>query len=254
MSPLCSLLTELVAAATIACTPVPPGSLPDSYSAVFDSSTNTYVSVPSPDSPTTGLGVSFWMKSSDLNDAASLVVKWNNSGTHTWRILANYAVTGALLGQFSSGGVGTNLISVVNVLNGNWHHIVMTWDSATTTARFYIDGAADTVPQFSAPATLDASTNPIILGGYYDTAPISQYTGKLDQVLTFNYALTQADVTALYNGGVPPANTSSLSSFANALLWLPIGEGRDTSHMLYDLKGLNNATVSGPLTFSTDVP
>ena len=70
--------------------------------------------------------------------------------------------------------------------------------------------------------------------------------GKIDDVSLFDYKLTAANVTSIYNGGTPN-DISSLSPLA----WWQFNEGSGTTAI--DSAGSNNGTISGA-TYSTDVP
>lgn len=100
-----------------------------------------------------------------------------------------------------------------NALNGNWHHIVFTYDETDSKVRAYVDGAlaktSGTVlkngnPRGATPFTNAAS---LVVGGWNKHAGISgvgdawihSYSGGMDQFRLYGKALTASEVTALYN-------------------------------------------------------
>ncbi|MEI9957719.1 MAG: LamG domain-containing protein [Ferruginibacter sp.] len=96
--------------------------------------------------------------------------------------------------------------SMPNVLNGNWHHLAFTYNSASSTLIAYIDGAMFRTNTVGAPlgAPNFGSFDNFTIGG------ISQYThdnntwmnnwdGNIDQFRLYSTVLSAADITALYN-------------------------------------------------------
>lgn len=78
-----------------------------------------------------------------------------------------------------------------NVLDGSWHHLVFTVDASNL--KLYLDGAL-------VATTAKAGTSEV--GSYLNigskNAPGSFFNGSLDEVATFDFALSAAQVTALY--------------------------------------------------------
>jgi len=106
-----------------------------------------------------------------------------------------------------------------HILNGNWHHIAMTYDQTTSKISYYVDGVKAT--NVSA-ASSTWSTNGIkhgptsfqnvyafVLGGWNkhvslgNGAPedpwIQSWQGGLDQFRLYGKALTDSEILALYN-------------------------------------------------------
>ena len=104
-----------------------------------------------------------------------------------------------------------------NVLNNQWHHFAFTYDENTSKLTTYIDGTALTglpanltdVKKSGAPrGQLDLSNAtgfmiggpPYIPLGRNPETWMAEYTGSLDQFRLSNKVLTQAEITALFNG------------------------------------------------------
>ena len=91
-------------------------------------------------------------------------------------------------------GTGTTIGSVTITAN-TWHHVILTWNG--TSAKFYVDGQDKTsTPTFNG-LTSAAATSTI--GNYIGAA--QGYTGQIDDVKIFNYALTPAQIKTLFNDG-----------------------------------------------------
>lgn len=104
-----------------------------------------------------------------------------------------------------------------NVLNGNWHHLVFTYDETNSKVTAYVDGAA--VSYTGTGNVLRSGGSPLgklkfantanfIVGGWNrhvagaggaQDAWIHSYSGSMDQFRLYGKALTATEVQALYN-------------------------------------------------------
>jgi Concanavalin A-like lectin/glucanases superfamily len=113
-----------------------------------------------------------------------------------------------------------------NVLNGNWHHLVFTYDETTSKITAYVDGVA--VPYTGSGNIVGGSGSPLgkanfwnatrdnlngfIVGGWNKHVQglpddfkgnrdswVHSYSGAMDQFRLYSKALTASEVTALYN-------------------------------------------------------
>lgn len=95
-----------------------------------------------------------------------------------------------------------NVVGTSNIDDQQWHHIVGTWDG--TTARMYVDGALQ-----GANAAIPAGNIDNCVGGslrfgiWWQNFP-DRYAGDIDEVHLYDRALTQTEVTQLFNA--PNAN------------------------------------------------
>ena len=88
-----------------------------------------------------------------------------------------------------------------DVFDDQWHHIVVTFNNATSDLISYKDGVLNTtvnIPGFS--TVTNHGINRI---GTYGGAPQRYFEGIQDDISLFNSVLTQSDVTSIYNGGTP---------------------------------------------------
>ena len=100
----------------------------------------------------------------------------------------------------ASGGIPIN--------DGNWHHLVWTYDgSAGSSAaiNLYVDGQN----QYSN-ASYSSYWSYEIKFQYFGkkVAASHNFAGSMDEVAYFNSILSESDVTAIYNSGVPDDLTS----------------------------------------------
>ena len=88
--------------------------------------------------------------------------------------------------------------SATSVTNNQWHHIVATYDQNSTLTKIYIDGNYENQMSFY-PSLLNHSTSYFVENP--NTAADTYFTGQMDDVRIYNYALTPAQVKLIYNDG-----------------------------------------------------
>lgn len=99
------------------------------------------------------------------------------------------------------------------VLNSNWHHLTMTYDT-TNGLKVYLDGIASATSYASA-ANLDADASGLLYIGR-NTSPTDEFKGRLDEVRISNAARLQGWITTEIN------NEGSPSTFYHAGLEEPL--------------------------------
>ena len=128
----------------------------------------------------------------------------------------------------------------------DWNHIVTTFDGvdplAASSWKLYINGT--NITALTSGGHLGTNGLATMYIGRDNTA---YFDGEMDEVSLFDYELTAANVTSIYNGGTPN-DISSLSPLA----WWRFEEGSGTTAIDSGTGG-NNGTINGA-TYSTDVP
>ena len=93
---------------------------------------------------------------------------------------------------FESGSGADQIFSAVSKSDGNWHQVILTYDS--TTVRMYVDG----ILEGSATATLETLSSAFQLGNMpWDSN--YKYTGQIDDIRVYNRALSATEVQQIYN-------------------------------------------------------
>ena len=186
-------------------------------------------------SASSGLTYSAWVNISTIN--TSIVVRpiigiSNDSSLLKRCLLYTYPVASSMWcffeiyngsaqanGRFSLGGLST----------GTWYHIAAVFDGSqtgTNRIKIYLNGVSQTL-------TYNANTPPTTLPNYtsqnfeindYESNNSENFHGLLDEVAIFDYGLSSAEVTAVYNSGAPTDlnNTSGLTAPRN---WWRMGDG-----------------------------
>lgn len=151
----------------------------------------------------------------------------------------------------SVGGNPESNISGISTFSiNNWYHLVMTWRlvAITYTIRFYVNGV------YQGETTWDGFQGANGLGNFHfgnsGDYPDNYFAGNVDEVRTYNRALSDTEVQQLYNGQkvLLQATTRTLqagSTLANGLTNLWSFDGPDISGTTAtDRAGTNNGTLT----------
>jgi hypothetical protein len=98
---------------------------------------------------------------------------------------------------YLSDGTFADILSSVDVLDGNFHHLAATWDGSVT--RFYVDA----VLVGSAPNSTPANNNRAVNIGFSwgGGTPRRFFRGTADELRVFNRALSQPQIQAIVAAG-----------------------------------------------------
>ncbi|MCZ8517611.1 DUF5011 domain-containing protein [Paenibacillus filicis] len=146
----------------------------------------------------TDFTVAFWFKSDGISGDPSIISNKNwNSGSNTGWILAVNG-SGSLLWNYKTTSCSRLDSSIPNVVDHNWHHIIVSHDRTNGKARFYKDGIlVNTVDISAMKGTLDTSYTTKI--GQDGTGTYgSTLTAQLDDLQIYRRALTDAEVSQYF--------------------------------------------------------
>ena len=152
---------------------------------------------------TTQHSVSFWFRtsSSDTMGILSCHVSGGSpaSNGYWFRIINGSLRIRALDVDASENVAGSGLN------NGQWHHVVLTYQEGTTGGRkMYVDGT-ETVSANAGVSNPFITEFPLFIGGNPTPGniPFWPYTGDFYGLQVTNTVLTPTQITAIYNAGVP---------------------------------------------------
>ena len=145
--------------------------------------------------------IGLWMRTTTGD--TSLLSNWATVGAAKRGVLIYMLSTGEIRPHFGDGVSGGTLIygdTPLAYKDGNWHHVVCTYDgtSANTGLGVYIDGAAVTLTGLTGgPLTGDtASANDWLVGNSPDTP--RPFVGDLDEVFIYSRVLSAAEIQTIY--------------------------------------------------------
>ena len=171
--------------------------------------TNSHILVPNNSSLSNfqDITISGWVNISQfpnlsISDGLSgLVTKWYGSG-NCGGVTDNYACYVRSNNQFVGATnqyrqYPTLLQTPSNINSANWYHFVMVHNSMTG-GSFYINGIL--VSNYNTAGAICSSTNPLYFGCDNGLGTLNRFlNGKLDDIGIWNRALTQQEITQLYN-------------------------------------------------------
>ena len=144
------------------------------------------------------------------------------------------------------GGTPTKLLDISGLNTGTWYHIGFVYKAGDiTNSKVYLNGAEQlTTNTGTFPSSLSFSGLKTIIGGYYGTG--NTLDGKLSNFSIWNTDLTSAQVTEIYNEGLP-SDLNSHSAYSNLVSWWQLGENSSfaSNWICADEKGTNNGTSTG---------
>jgi hypothetical protein len=208
---------------------------------------------------------SLWFKTTETHFSLP-IAGFGKSGSQYGGIRFIPVITGRAV-EFNDGFqyIAAGGLSNSDVFDGAWHHVAIVYvDSGYTTStgtatnngkgyKIFIDGTrVDTVVSLTSHAYSLATTSSFFSVGKERT---DFFDGLIDEVAVFGSSLTDANITTLYNSGVP----GDLSSFSPTLWWR-MGDGTEAGSgtTVYDMStNSNNGTltnIASPNGFVTDVP
>ncbi len=107
--------------------------------------------------------------------------------------------TGLFVAGFSDAGGWHAVTSKTNVADGDWHHLVGTYDGQT--CKNYVDGVLETEQQLAGPPIM----NDVLFRIGRGEGQNYPFEGIIDEVLIANVALDENDINALMNQGLEKA-------------------------------------------------
>ena len=137
-----------------------------------------------------GFTVEFWTKGTP--DITCAVLGWQN-GVGMVEGAGNNALYANIV---DTNGNNHPLNPAVNVFDGNWHHVAVTYDRVAGVADVYNDGVMvinESVGSFQAKTASDLYMGQ--LSGYSD------FKGQLDEITLYTQPLTADDIAAIYIAG-----------------------------------------------------
>ncbi len=200
---------------------------------------------------TSAFSISVWVKPSALSGNDQIIGAHGGSG---WTM-------------YSSSGTLTFFAAIGNLAGGSltqdaWNHCLVTRDG--TSFNMYLN-KSKTSHTISGTATANTKTD-ITTNIGWDTGSLQPLFGIIDEVATWNVALSDADVASIYDNGVNDLNESSsydTDRSNNLVTWYRNGDtGSDSTGSTITNAASGSASagssVNGTLTnsptFSTDVP
>lgn len=185
--------------------------------------------------PVTGypFSVSAWVKTSS-SSAQTVWALCKSTSTTSYQELS-FAASGfpRVISTNPTAAAGT---SAVAFHNGNWHHLVAVFTSATS-RTLYVNNVSRATNATS--VTYDTGTNQMVIGRRCGSSPAEHFNGRIDEVSVWSTALSVAQVSTLYNSGKP----GDISGTTGLVNWYRNGEKNgDSAASIFDVSSSNHLT------------
>ena len=144
--------------------------------------------------------VSAWINAERINERQVIAAK-TALADNTWLVEINPLdfSDGKLNFFLNTDGRETNSGSESAIDVGTWYHVAFVYNGMEK--MIYIDGKFDASEAHSGNiATNDQPVRIASWGGLSDSSQTRHFTGKIDDVRIYNYALSGADIAAIYAG------------------------------------------------------
>ena len=193
---------------------VPVGQIANAEAMSFNG-TDQYVAFPA--TPNTGdITISFWVKYS------TGYMAYVASGNGIFR----YIRFAYQYGKLSFNYANINYDLTTDIKDGNWHHVVVTYDQSASTVKGYTDGSLSETHTNKTGGT----TNNIQTIGAYKTGTTGYFNGELDEVAIFNTVLSGTKIQQIYDAtavvdGVPQTANLFTGGLSSSLVyWNRMGD------------------------------
>jgi len=196
----------------------------------------------------TPITVSCWIYATKFSSTASTcAVPWTFGSASAQSLSMQTYSTSATTANVSASyaGVGVNPSTVMST--NAWYHVVCTYMPGISFST-YVNGAFIGTNTSSVPSSFGSANGLFSLGDYTNVVNVSPFAGYIDDFRIYNRALTQQDITALYNynGSTIPMQVSS-SLLSGLVAYVPFEGGS-----VQDVQGTLTAPVwTGTPAFST---
>ncbi|MBU1000890.1 LamG domain-containing protein, partial [Patescibacteria group bacterium] len=155
----------------------------------------------------------------DLTSAMTVEAWINTTSSDTWNQIAGkwldttngYVIYQGSTGQYAIVQIGVDghkwqLEGDITINDGNWHHIVGTYDE--TTLKLYVDGILDdSSTSYSGNMTTNAAS--VAIGAR--SSSTDYFIGSIDEVRIYKRALTADEVKAQYTQGIWEYGTGGIA-------------------------------------------
>ena len=207
-------------------------------SAVFNGS-SSYITTPSV-IPTNNFSFSFWVNMNSFpGSATNQVVFVQNENNNRWYIAVYES---GKIQAWNGSSTFTTSSSVINL--NQWHNVVYT-ASSSSGKKIYVDGTEVLSDADTNNNSGSASGNLFIgFGKWYTNA--LYLDGKLDQVRIFNKAISDSEVTTLYNETSSTINTLQVLGDTSCVAAFPLGANANDLNTNNASSSAVNVTFNNP--------
>jgi hypothetical protein len=166
---------------------------------------------------TNQITVAAWIKVNEFDkDWQAIITK----GDSAWRLHRNGSTNNL---EFACSGLEVpdniqwgSIFGKTDINDGQWHHAVGVFDGSKL--YLYVDGRLDV--SSDAPGKINVNDQPVYIGENAEQ-PERFWNGLIDDVRIYNYALSEAEIAAIYSGKELP-RPASVEKPGRGRNWIPV--------------------------------
>jgi hypothetical protein len=214
--------------------------------------------------PDSSFSISFWFKTpTKIYSAPPVMLARDEGGDAQWWIgIQDLAPSAGALEWYMKDNASSQYlkIDVSNYSINTWHHMVCLYNAATNNLKIYLDGdntnsgsdirtASKSVAD---PFNFDIASNLAIGCMQMETSTISfPFLGVIDEVIFFRKALSQAEISDLYNKGSGGNPACDPGNYSPLFITDPVTDATEDQGYTYQFKA-NDVDVGDVLVYSYD--
>lgn len=156
--------------------------------------------------------VESWVKTAGGNNE-QVITSWGTT-TSGARFTTRLAASGSdFVLRVENNGGGLN--GTINLFDGNWHHVAVTYDAAATLNKYklYVDGVLDVEGDISTPLFVLEDVE-MRIGRRIHPTYTGYFNGAMDEVRVWDVVRTQAEISALMNASICQETANLVSYFS----------------------------------------
>lgn len=139
-----------------------------------------------------------WVYITSAGSISYILSQWGDGASSRWGLA--YAPGDSSLHFFPTSTGSPE--PVVAMTTGAWHFFAVTWNNSTFQARLKVDNTGSWTTASGSAAMNTGGTLPqFSIGALINTSPTGYLNGKVDAVRLYTGVLSDASLTAIYNGG-----------------------------------------------------
>ena len=189
---------------------------------------------------TEAVTLSAWVKGTSFTTWDAIVGKWQNDHDG-YALYTGSSATHALV-QVGVGAQKWQLEGSITINDGNWHHIIGTYDGITL--KLYVDSVLDdSNTDYS--GSIDTNAEPVRIGAR--NVGNDKFTGTIDEVAIYNRSLSADEISQIYYATKDGYAIMNSSQTAEAEVWR-------CEMTPYDYEEAGDALNSSGLTIENTAP
>ena len=200
--------------------------------------TNSYVTLPSNTlTPSGDFSISLWFNTNSESTERHILSNVHKQGgaAGQWKGWDIFTYASKVYFRLWNTNVNSEVISTTAIVNSTWYNVTVT--KSGTTQRIYINGTLEATNNSAVTPNYTSPNYPVIGAQFYHTSAgydtSTLFNGRIDAISSWNKALTQSEITELYNSG-------------NGAQYITNDFYKPTTN---DALNTNNGTAQGGLTY-----